>query len=237
MVSQRMQRWRNRRSKAGFALSGSPICVYNACMASLRNPLLGISSGSSSNWDEYIFQQNHIIISFTAPKYPSVPLYRCLLQSHLPFWWPYWKDLVQHPITCLIYMVHLWSSGGTCASLPRKIWGVQANPKATSSQSALAHQARHQCSESSICSQLVLLKPSFQGLKGETDTTILHPRKEGREKAHNTTLRNTSSKFFLLNVQHLKPLYPLAFEISIPKFCHSSNNSSFHLCKFYVGFW
>ena len=149
----------------------------------------------------------------------------CLLQSHLPFWWRYWKNPVQHPITFLMYTVHLWSSGGTWTSLPGKIWGVQANPKATASQSALAHQVRHQCSESSICSLLILLKPPFQGLKGETDTTSLYPWKEGRkEKAHKTTLRNASYKFLLLNIQHCKPLYPLVFEISILMFCHSYSN-------------
>lgn len=146
----------------------------------------------------------------------------CLLQSHPPFWLRYLKNLVQCPITFLMYTVHLWSSGGTCASLPGKIWGVQANPKATSSQSALAHQVRHQCWVLYLLS--ILLQPPFQGLKGETDTTSLYPRKDRREKACNTTLRNTSYKFLLLNVQHLKPLYPLAFEISILMFCHSYSN-------------
>lgn len=69
--------------------------------------------------------------------------------------------------------------------------------------------------ESSICSPLILLKPPFQGLKGETDATSLYPQKEERKKAYNITLRNASYKFLLLNIQHCKPLYPLVFEISI----------------------
>lgn len=88
-------------------------------------------------------------------------------------------------------------------------------------------------SELHLLFQLILLKSPFLGLKGEPDTTNLYPLKEGREKAHSTTLRNTFHKFYLLNLQHRKRLYPLVFEISILMYCHSYNNSSFHLCQFW----